>query len=104
MEASWSLSSIPLGPAEIHWYLYVIIGSRGVRGIELALGTVSSVSLVWRSVPLVVWGSSVSPKSLPRSGVRGGTSFQVLEGFECPPHAYALGCPCFYGWVGVDQG
>ena len=30
LESAWSLSSVSLGPAEVHWDLRVVIGSWGV--------------------------------------------------------------------------
>ena len=102
LEAAWPLSSVPLGPAEVHRDLCVVIGPRGVRGIVLILGAVSLVRLV-RVVPLVVLGPPVFSEPLPISRSRGGALFQVSEGFECPSRAYALRRSFFYGGVIVDE-
>jgi hypothetical protein len=74
LEASWPLPSVPLGPAEVHRDLCVVIGPRSVRGVILVLGAVPLVRLVW-AVPLVVLGSPVFSEPLPISRSCGGASF-----------------------------
>ena len=103
LEAAWSLTSVSLGSAEVHWDLRVVIGPRGVGGVVLILGAIPLVRLAG-AVSLVVLGASISSESLPVSRSRGGASFQVSEGSERPSRAYALGRPLFYGGVIVDEG
>ena len=66
LETAWSLTSVSLGSAEVHWDLRVVIGPRGVRGVVLVLGAVPLVGLAG-AVSLVVLGASISSEPLPVS-------------------------------------